>query len=164
MNTHANVLNVERSYARLLGLGSSDVVFAMAPLFHITGAVVNGTVALIEGCPLVLINRFHPEVALEEFEEHGVTNTVGSITAFNAMYEVPWAERRHFASARLLYSGGAPIPPATVERFQQRFDVYIHNAYGMTETTSAVTAVPPGLRAPVDEASGTLSIGVPLPN
>ena len=33
----------------------------------------------------------------------------------------------------------------------------------MTETTSGVIAVPPGLRAPVDAASGTLSIGVPLP-
>src|SRR5699024_7837059 len=150
MNTHANVLAVERSYALLLGLGPQDVVLAMAPLFHITGAVVNATVALIEGCALVLINRFHPEVALEAFKEHGITNTVGSITAYNAMYEVPWADRRHFASARMLYSGGAPIPPAKVERFQDRFGVYIHNAYGMTETTSAVTAVPPGTRAPVD--------------
>ncbi|WP_300009373.1 AMP-binding protein, partial [Pseudonocardia sp.] len=69
----------------------------------------------------------------------------------------------HFASVKTLYSGGAPIPPSTVERFRERFGHYIHNAYGMTETTSGVVAVPPGLRAPVDEASGTLSVGVPLP-
>ena len=33
----------------------------------------------------------------------------------------------------------------------------------MTETSSAVTAVPPGTSAPVDPDSGTLSIGLPLP-
>src|SRR5699024_5991613 len=53
--------------------------------------------------------------------------------------------------------------PSTVDRFRQRFGHYIHNGYGMTETTSGVIAVPPGARAPVDEPSGTLSIGVPLP-
>lgn len=164
MNTHSNVLHVVRTLARWLDLGPNDVVLALAPFFHITGAVVNATIALMEGCPLVLINRFHPEVALEAFKEHGVTYTVGSITAFNAMLEVPWAESQHFASARVVYSGGAPVPPATIERFQQRFGVYIHNAYGMTETTSGVIAVPPGVSAPVDETSGSLSIGVPLPN
>lgn len=164
MNTHSNVLNVVRTLARWLNMGANDVVLALAPLFHITGAVVNATIALMEGCPLIMINRFHPEVALEAFKEHGVTYTVGSITAFNAMLEVAWAESRHFASARVVFSGGAPVPPSTIERFQQRFGVYIHNAYGMTETTSGVIAVPPGVSAPVDETSGSLSIGVPLPN
>lgn len=53
---------------------------------------------------------------------------------------------------------------STVERFQERFGVYIHNGYGMTETTSAVIAVPPGRRAPIHLPSGTLSIGLPLPH
>jgi long-chain acyl-CoA synthetase len=62
-----------------------------------------------------------------------------------------------------VYSGGAPIPPSTIDRFRERFRIYIHNVYGMTETSTAVIAVPQGAEAPVDEASGTLSIGVPLP-
>jgi long-chain acyl-CoA synthetase len=37
-------------------------------------------------------------------------------------------------------SGGAPVSPATAEVFYQRFGVYIHNVYGMTETTSPVLA------------------------
>lgn len=60
-------------------------------------------------------------------------------------------------------SGGAPIPPATVSAFEAKFGCYIHNAYGMTETTAGVIAVPPGLRAPVDSSSGSLSVGLPLP-
>jgi long-chain acyl-CoA synthetase len=163
MNTHANLLAVTSTYGAWVGLAPGDVVFAMAPLFHITGAVVNATISLLTETSLVLINRFQPEVALEAFSEQGVTFTIGSITAYNALSQVPGASPEHFRSVKLLYSGGAPIPPSTVERFRERFGLYIHNGYGMTETSSAVVAVPPGVDAPVHEASGTLSIGVPLP-
>ncbi|MEV4944021.1 class I adenylate-forming enzyme family protein [Streptomyces zaomyceticus] len=164
MNTHGNVLSVVETCASWTGVGGGDVVLAIAPLFHITGAVANATISLLTDTTLVLAGRFHPEVVLEAFAEHGVTYTIGSITAYNAIYELPQAGPEHFASVKALYSGGAPIPPATVERFQERFGVYIHNGYGMTETTSAVIAVPSGRRAPVHLPSGTLSIGMPLPH
>lgn len=164
MNTHGNLLAVTSTYGAWIGLEPGDVVFAMAPLFHITGVVVNASIALLADTTLVLANRFQAEVTLDAFAEHEMTFTIGSITAYNALYELPHATREHFASAKALYSGGAPIPPATVDRFEERFGVYIHNGYGMTETSSAVIAVPPGVRAPVHQPSGTLSIGVPLPN
>ncbi|MCA1005322.1 AMP-binding protein [Rhodococcus hoagii] len=162
-NTHANVLAVARTYGDFVGMADGDVVFAVAPLFHITGAVINAVVALVRDCALVFANRFHPEVTLEAFVEHGVTFTIGSITVFNALYRVPGASAEHFASVKTLYSGGAPIPPATVRKFEDRFGHYIHNAFGMTETSSGVVAVPPGVRAPVDTESGSLAIGIPLP-
>ncbi|PWI11762.1 acyl-CoA synthetase [Streptomyces sp. NWU339] len=164
MNTHGNVLNVALTNAAWADLGDGDAVYALAPLFHITGAVVNAVVSLITPTTLVLTGRFRPDVALDAFVEHRVTHTVGSITAYNALSTVEHAGPEHFATAKHLFSGGAPIPPATVDRFRERFGVYIHNIYGMTETTSAVIAVPPGTTAPVHEAGGTLSIGVPLPN
>lgn len=163
MNRHSNVTVVARSYADFAGIHAGAVVLAMAPLFHITGAVVNCALALITDATLVFVGRFRPEVALEAFREHGVTFTIGSITAYNALMRLDHATAEDFASVDILYSGGAPIPPATADRFEQRFGHYLHNGYGMTETTSAVIAVPPGVRAPVDAASGTLSIGVPLP-
>ncbi|MEV6880770.1 AMP-binding protein [Streptomyces sp. NPDC051135] len=164
MNTHGNVLSVVATCASWMGVGDGDVVLAVAPLFHITGAVVNATISLLTDTTLALTGRFHPAVALDAFAEHGVTYTIGSITAYNALYGLPQAGPEHFASVKALYSGGAPIPPTTVERFQERFGVYLHNGYGMTETTSAVIAVPPGDRAPVHLPSGTLSIGKPLPH
>ncbi|WP_372450620.1 class I adenylate-forming enzyme family protein [Dietzia psychralcaliphila] len=163
MNSHANVVAVARSFADFVGVVPGDVVLAIAPLFHITGAVINATLGLLADTTLVFAGRFRPEVVLDAFREHEVTYTIGSITAFNALMRLDEAGPEHFESVKTLYSGGAPIPPSTVERFRERFGHYIHNGYGMTETTSGVVAVPPGLRAPVDESSGTLSIGVPLP-
>ncbi|MFC5821933.1 class I adenylate-forming enzyme family protein [Nonomuraea harbinensis] len=163
MNTHGNVLSVAAGFATWVGLRPGDAVYAMAPLFHITGSVINAVIAMMHDAVLVLTGRFRPEVAIDAFVEHQVTFTIGSITAFNAIYQLPHASREHFASMKSVYSGGAPIPPSTIERFRERFGVYIHNVYGMTETSSGVIAVPLGAEAPVDEASGTLSIGVPLP-
>lgn len=162
ISTHGTIAAAARSYAECLRLDAEDVVLATAPFFHITGAVLNAVVSLMRGCRLVLIGRFEPERALAAMADHGVTTTVGSITAFNAIARLPSADRRHFATMRALYSGGAPVSAAVVDRFERRFGVYIHNIYGMTETSSAVIGVPLGTRAPVDPDGGALSIGRPL--
>ena len=164
MNTHENVLAVATTFGRFAQLAPGDVVMAVAPLFHITGAVVNAAISLFTDTTLVFTGRFHPDVVLEAFAEHRVSYTIGSITVFNALLELPHASAGHFSAVKTLYSGGAPIPPATVDRFKKRFGLYIHNAYGLTESTSGVIAVPPGAEAPVDASSGTLSIGIPLPH
>ncbi|RRQ29256.1 long-chain fatty acid--CoA ligase [Rhodococcus sp. Eu-32] len=163
LNSHSNVLAVATTFAELARVDDGDVVLAVAPLFHITGAVINATIALMKDCTLVFANRFAADVTLDAFAEHEVTYTIGSITVFNALYNSPAATADHFASIKTLYSGGAPIPPAAVEKFENKFGHYIHNAYGMTETSSGVIAVPPDRRAPVDPASGALSIGMALP-
>jgi long-chain acyl-CoA synthetase len=76
----------------------------------------------------------------------------------------PGVEPNALASLTKIYSGGAPIPPSTVTAFEAAFGHYIHNIYGLTETTSPSHAVPWGARAPVDGASGALSVGVPVYN
>lgn len=164
LGTHRNVLTVATGYAQWQDLAPGDVVLAVAPLFHITGAVATAVTALIHPVNLVFINRVRPEIILESFSRHGVTHVIGSITVFNALLDLAHATAAEFATLKYIYSGGAPIPPATVATFQARFGQYIHNVYGMTETASAVIAVPPGAVAPVDAGSGTLAIGVPLPN
>lgn len=48
-----------------------------------------------------------------------------------------------------------------VAAFEEKTGRYIHNGYGLTETSAGIVAVPFNSRAPVDQASGTMSIGVP---
>ena len=92
------------------------------------------------------------------------TFTVGSITVFIALMNAPNADRDALASLTKTWSGGAPIPPSAVKAFQAQFGQYIHNAYGLTETTSPSHLVPFGATAPVDDATGALSVGVPVYN
>lgn len=160
--THEHLMASTRAFIELTDLSVDDVVLTIAPMFHITGAVINAAVAMSTGCPLVLTGRFDPAEAIGLIEREQVTFTAGSITAYLAMAEQEGCRPDALRSVRLLYSGGAPIPPATVERFEARTGHYIHNVYGMTETTSAVVAVPPGLRAPVDPTTGALSVGTAM--
>jgi long-chain acyl-CoA synthetase len=162
MNTHGNVVFNSQTYRQWCRLGPDDVVLGMAPLFHITGLVAAVTVSLLLGVPLVLFHRFEPSLAIDTIRAERPTFTVGSITAFIALMNAPNAGRDALASLTRIWSGGAPIPPSTVKAFAATYGHYIHNIYGLTETTSPSHAVPLGAEAPVDVDSGALSVGVPL--
>jgi long-chain acyl-CoA synthetase len=161
MNTHRNVVFNSQGYRDWMHLGEDDSVFAAAPLFHITGLIGHLGVAMLVPMPISLCHRFDPGLALEIVETHRPTFTIAAITAFIAMLNHPSAADRDISSLVKLYSGGAPIPAATVDAFERRFGLYIRNGYGLTETTSPSHAVPLGRRAPVDARSGALSVGVP---
>jgi long-chain acyl-CoA synthetase len=162
MNTHRNVVFNAQAYRDWIGLDENDVVLGVAPLFHITGLIGHLAVGILTGMPIVLSHRFDPDAALELIGRHKVTFTVGSITVFIALMNAPSAADRDTSTFRKLVSGGAPIAPSTVEAFEGQFGAYIHNIYGLTETTSPSHCVPIGTRAPVDPTSGALSVGVPI--
>jgi long-chain acyl-CoA synthetase len=162
MTTHRNVVFNAQTYRDWIGIGPDDVILGVAPLFHITGSIGHVALCLLTGAPLVLMYRLDPAVAIETIRDERVTFTVGSITVFIALMNAPNARPEALATMTKIYSGGAPIPPSTA--FQDTFGQYIHNIYGLTETTSPSHAVPLGASAPVDEASGALSVGVPVYN
>ena len=164
MNTHGNVVFTSCAYREWARLSGDDVVLGVAPLFHITGLIGHVTLALLIGAPLVLFHRFEPSLGLDVVREHRPTFTVGSITVFIALMNAPGADPSALRSLRTILSGGAPIPPSTVTAFRSVFGHWIHNVYGLTETTSPSHATPLGVRGPVDGASGALSVGVPIYN
>ncbi len=138
--------------------------FALAPLFHITGMVCELAACIANAGTLVLAYRFEPGVVLDAFAEYRPAYTVGPSTAFMALAAHPSVTREHFASFEVISSGGAPLPPALVEKFRAGFGPYIRNGYGLTECTAPCASVPPEREAPVDPASGTLSVGLPGPD
>ena len=111
---------------------------------------------------MVLTYRFDAEAIVDVIHRRKATFTVGAITAFIALTNA--AAAGDLGTLTKVASGGAPVAPATVEAFQRRFGVAIHNVYGMTETTSPVLAVPLGAKAPVGAETGALSVGRPMPD
>ncbi|MGW1212314.1 class I adenylate-forming enzyme family protein [Streptomyces sp. NPDC002499] len=163
-NTHGNIMyNAERQRTAL-ALPDGPVYYALAPLFHITGMVCQLGACLNSVGTLALTYRFEPGVVLDAFAEHRPLYTVGPSTAFMALGAHPAATPDHFASFTNISSGGAPVPPALVEKFRAGFGPYIRNGYGLTECTAPCASVPPQLEAPVDPVSGTLAVGVPGPD
>lgn len=162
MTTHRNVVFNAQTYREWVGLDSEDVILGVAPLFHITGLIAHVAASLLTGASLVLMSRMDPKETIRTIEEQGATFTAGSITVFIALMNVPDVDPASLKTLTKIYSGGAPIPPSTLVAFEEMFGHYIHNIYGLTETTSPSHGVPHGARAPVDEVTGATSVGVPV--
>ncbi len=162
-NTHRN-LTVNAAVLRLYEeMPNGSPIFALAPLFHITGMVCQLLTAIDLAAPLVLAYRFEPGVVLDALKRERPVYMVGPPTAYMALMAHPDFSADHFSSLKAVVSGGAPLPPAIVERFRELTGRYIRNGYGLTETSAPCVVVPSNLEAPVDPSSGTLSIGLPLP-
>jgi long-chain acyl-CoA synthetase len=163
MNTHFNVAYNSEVYRHCWKLEQGDVILGVAPLFHVTGMIAHVGAAVCSGIPLVLFYRFDASTAWEMVERWKVTLLMGAITAFIALMNDPGVRERDLSSFKKAFSGGAPVSPAIVERFESLTGCYIHNVYGLTESTSPTHLVPLGVRAPVDPSTGALSIGLPIP-
>ena len=163
MNTHGNVVFNSEVYRKCWKLTPSDIMLGVAPLFHVTGMVGHIGTCIASGTPLVLFYRFDPKVTFQMIEKWKATCTIGAITVFIALMNDPEIGKYDLSTLRKVYSGGAPVIPAVVERFEKLTGTYIHNVYGLTESTSPATLVPLGSRAPVDPSTGAIAIGVPIP-
>ncbi len=163
LNTHANVAFNAEVYRRWLRLDADDVLYAAAPFSHVTGLVAHIAAGFAAGAPVVMNYRFDAATVLDLLARRGCTTTVAAITAYIALLDHPNFDAAALPRFTKLFSGGAPVAPAVVERWEAATGIYIHNAYGLTETTSPSHLVPFGQRAPVDPMTGSLSVGVPVP-
>ncbi|AZG45492.1 class I adenylate-forming enzyme family protein [Gordonia insulae] len=162
MNSHRNVATGGRAYRDWFGLGRDDIILGIAPLFHVTGLSGHIASTLAAGARLILLYRFTVDEVARVVRDKRPTFTVGAITAFIALANSPEVRHADLASLTKVASGGAPVAAATIDNFEDLFGSYIHNVYGMTETTSPVLAVPMNSRAPVGTQTEALSVGVPV--
>jgi long-chain acyl-CoA synthetase len=135
MNTMVNVFDIH-------DLRADDVVMGCLPLFHTFGQTVgmNGTFRL--GGTLVLQARFSGEAAIDLMVQEKVTVFHGVPTMYIALLEAaPKADR--LPELRLCVSGGASLPVAVLERFDEIFHAQIFEGYGLSETSPTATTNQP---------------------
>jgi long-chain acyl-CoA synthetase len=163
MSTHQNLAYNANVYRVWMQLDTRDVILGVAPLFHITGMVAHIAVAAVARCPVVLGYRFDAAETVALMMRWRPTMTVASITVYLALMNHPATTRDALSSLTKAFSGGAPVAPSIADRCERELGVYIHNVYGLTESSSPTHAVPLGARAPVDPVTGALSVGLPIP-
>ncbi|MCP4631230.1 MAG: long-chain fatty acid--CoA ligase [bacterium] len=163
MLTHGNIVYNSETYEIGIRLDRSDVVLGVAPLFHITGIVGHLAIAFRLGIPLVIFNRFDVGDVLRLIEKYHATFVVAAITVYIAILNHPAAKKYNIASLTKTYSGGAPVSPSKVKKFEDNLGLTIYNVYGLTESASPATVTPLGFSGPVDAESGALSVGLIIP-
>ena len=157
MLSHRNLLrNIEQIQARL-DFQPDDRFLGVLPLFHCFAATVCMNLTLAIGAATCLMENFTPARVHEAMQKNGLTVIPAVPAIFNALLPFGADNPPEFPTLRMLVSGGAPLPAATLEALEKRFRVPVLEGDGPTEC-SPVTSVNP-LAGP--RKSG--SVGPPLP-
>ncbi|MFZ4538446.1 AMP-binding protein [Propionivibrio sp.] len=144
--SHNNVLSGARFVSAVHGLGGSDRVLAVLPLYHINAQIVTVLAPLYHGGSLVMPRRFSKQAFWSLAEEHRCTwlNVVPTIIAFllgecteSADASIPALDHSRLRFCR---SASAPLPPAHQQAFEERFGVPVVETMGLTETAAPVFA------------------------
>ena len=136
------------------GAEPEDVTLAALPLFHIYGLSCSLNSTVRYGSTMSLVRRFEIPAVLDAMEKHGVTITLGVPTMYHALLMADLGGR-DLSAFRVASCGGAPMPKALIEGFEQKFGVTVLEGFGMSETGAAGFVNRP-------DARRVGSIGMPL--
>ncbi len=137
-----------------------DVLLLPLPLFHMAGISVC-MLNFYQGGEIIITREFSADKILDILETSRVTRVVLVPAAMQMMVRLPRAREMKFASLRYIFYGASPIPPALLKECIAAFNCSFVQVFGMTETTGAVTALPP--EDHVEGLDRMRSAGRPLP-
>jgi long-chain acyl-CoA synthetase len=108
------------------------------------------------GAMIVYMSRFSPVAMLNAIREHGISLLGGVPSMFAAILRLKEASAADFKTIYAIISGGEPLPTVLRDAFLARFGVPLYEAYGMTETSLAISLNTPQMHRPG-------SVGRPIP-
>jgi len=154
--THGNLVcncELQRTY---IGSGDNDVALGVLPWFHITGMECQMNMMAYMGATLVAIGRFDLVTVLRAVEVYRCTLTTFIATVNVAIVNFPKTKEFDLSSLRYCFSGGAPVPKAIAQKWEEITGHKLIEGYGLSETTA-----PTHINPPERPKYGT--VGLPLP-
>lgn len=144
----------------VLGLTSADVVMPAVPMFHANAWGLPFAVPAAGG-KLVLPGRHLDGASLAHLiRSEGVTITVGVPTVWIGLCDHLARTGETVPTLKRIVVGGAPMPPALMDRIENELGVVVQTSWGMTELTPVGTV---GVLSDADrrpEVSGRPALGV----
>lgn len=160
--THRNILaNLQQAHAwiRPFLQEGEEVVITALPLYHIFSLTANCLTFFKIGATNVLItNPRDIPGFVKELGKHRFTAITGVNTLFNALLNNADFARLDFSRLHVALGGGMAVQKAVAEKWRKVTGVALVEAYGLTETSPAVTI------NPLDLPAFNHSIGLPVPS
>jgi O-succinylbenzoic acid--CoA ligase len=137
--TWANLYYSAQGAASVLAYRPEDIWLAALPFFHIGGISIPFRTALT-GCAACVVDRFDPARAIEIISEHRIS----FISVVSTMLtDLIHADRENkLTGCRGIILGGAAWDESLLEEITAR-QLPVLTTYGLTETSSMVTLLPP---------------------
>jgi 3-(methylthio)propionyl---CoA ligase len=148
--------------ADVMAITSRDAVLAVVPMFHANAWGLPFAVPAA-GAKLVLPGRRTDGASLARLiAGEGVTLAVGVPTVWLGLMEYLDQTGEKLPSLKRIIVGGAPMPPALMDRLERELGVIVQTSWGMTELSQLGVITPPGVSARALEISGRPAIGIDL--
>ena len=162
MLTHRNILaNVAQAHAWIksdIGEGCEFIVTAL-PLYHIFALTANCFLFIKIGATnLLIVNPRDIPGFVAELAKYPFTVLLGVNTLFNALLNNEHFSRLNFDKVKVTLGGGTAVLKAVAERWKAVTGKALIEAYGLTETSPAVTI------NPLNITNYNGSIGLPIPS
>ena len=158
--THRNIVaNLQQAHAWISPVVTEgrEIIITALPLYHIFSLTANCLTFIKIGATNVLIpNPRDIPGFIKELAKHRFTVITGVNTLFNALLNNPEFAKLDFSSLRVALGGGMAVQRAVAEKWKKITGVALVEAYGLTETSPAVTINPLDLKA------FNHSIGLPI--
>jgi len=158
--THKNMVsNLKQAYTwvKNLFVEGQEVAVTALPLYHIFSLLANCMLFVKLGSENILIpdpRRIHTMV--NTLSEKPFTAITGVNTLFNALLHHPKFRSMDFSRLKLSLGGGMAVQKPVADEWQKLTGCVLCQAYGLTETSPAVTI------NPVTSKTFSGSIGLPL--
>jgi len=132
MLSHGNLLSNARVLQQYWDWQPGDVLIHALPIFHVHGLFVACHGALLNGSPMLWLNRFEPQQVVAWMPR--ATVFMGVPTLYVRLLQEPALTREQASSMRLFISGSAPLLIETFRDWQTLTGHTILERYGMSET------------------------------
>ena len=144
--------------------GAPDVMLNVLPTYHIAGVGV-GLLTAARGGASVLYPDFDPAQAIAAIGEHRITHAFLVPAMIQFMLAAPGARAADYSSLKGISYGASPISDQVLVQALKTFRCDFMQVYGLTETTGAITMLPPEDHDPDGPKQHLLrSAGKPIDN
>ena len=154
--THQQLLANATTTILACDLTASDATLTFAPLFHTGGLNCLTTPLLHRGGRIVLVPKLDPGEALALIEREAVTLLMGVPTIYQMLSDHKDFQSADLSLVRDALCGGASLPLALLERYQQR-NIPLRQGFGLTEVGPNCFSMP---HRSIRQKSG--SVGLPI--
>lgn len=136
----------------VMNLSNRDCILPVVPLFHVNswgspyGAMIVGSKIVYPGPKMG-----DGETLYSLIESEGVTLAMGVPTVWLLLLQYAESEGKKLNSLQRTVIGGAAVPESMIREFRDKHDVFVHQAWGMTEMSPLGTAM--ALKAGMEDLS-----------
>ncbi len=142
--THRNLMAgmVDAVPAAIGYHGAPDVMLNVLPTYHIAGIGV-ALLTASKGGMSVLYPDFDPASVIAAIGEHRITHAFLVPAMIQFMLQAPGAGSADYSTLKGISYGASPISEKVLVEAMRTFKCLFMQVYGLTETTGAITRLPP---------------------